>query len=575
MHQLRDLSSHELWHDSLARSRKRRHNVYLGRRSHARRRSASTALTTAMLMGPVVQIAAAASPGSIGEEASQSSPANRAIAPKAFQGLLKIGSTGDAVAQVQRELGVTVDGIFGPQTDEAVRAFQSRNNLLIDGVVGQQTWGALFGGPAQASGASFEPRYEVSVSKANFVERAAVSSSGGDGELAKIELRDVQPEKGSGRRDSRAGEERSPAADGTVNTETVSDEPPRSEPTPVSTNCGSDRLGRPIRGGTVTGGFGEDRGSHRHAGLDIAAPTGTPVLAAACGVVTQLGAQSGYGNMVCIQHSSTLTTCYAHLSGYSTRLGERVHAGEVIGYVGCTGSCTGPHVHFETRVNGSPRDPNTYLSGRSRISGEPTVHGSGDGAQRSRTRAPNGEAGSQRASRHIARAAPADVEQQGTPVEQQQAIAESESAYTTPAATPAATPAPVEAPAPAPAPVEAPVEPAPAAAPVEAPVEPVAAPVEPAVEAAPIEPVAAPVEPVVAEPVAAAPVAAEPVAAEPVAAEPVATEPVAEPVAAEPVATQPAAAEPVAAEPAAEPVAAEPAAPAPTESAPAEPAPAG
>jgi Peptidase family M23/Putative peptidoglycan binding domain len=551
MHQLRDLSSHELWHDSLARSRKRRHNVYLGRRAHARRRSASTALTTAMLMGPVVQIAAAASPGSVSDEASQSSPANRAIAPKAFQGLLKVGSTGDAVAQVQRELGVTVDSIFGPQTDEAVRAFQGRNNLLIDGVVGQQTWGALFGGPAQASGASFEPRYEVSVSEANFVERAAVSDAGGGGDVAKIELRDVEPEKGSDRRDSNAGEERSPAADGTVNTETVSDEPRRSEPQTVNTNCGSDRLGRPLRGGTVTGSFGEDRGSHRHAGLDIAAPTGTPILAAACGVVTQLGAQSGYGNMVCIQHSSSLTTCYAHMSGFSTRLGERVHAGEVIGYVGCTGSCTGPHVHFETRVNGTARDPNTYLSGRSRISGEPTVHGSGDGTQRSRTRAANGEADSQRGSRHIAHAAPAEVEQQGTPAEQQQAVAEAET-YTAPVAAPA----PAVEPAPAPAPVEAapvPVE----AAPV--PVE--AAPVP--VEAAPVEPAPAPVPAVAAPAPAEAAPAPAPVEAAPVE---VAPEPVPAPVEAapaEPVAAEPAAAEPVAAEPAAEvpaePVAAEPA----------------
>ena len=99
--------------------------------------------------------------------------------------------------------------------------------------------------------------------------------------------------------------------------------------------------------------------------MDIAAPTGTPVRAAACGTVSLAGQQSGYGNIVCITHTSQFSTCYAHLSRFAVSSGTRVQQGQVIGYVGCTGSCTGPHLHFETRVGGTARDPSGYLGGAS------------------------------------------------------------------------------------------------------------------------------------------------------------------------------------------------------------------
>ena len=97
--------------------------------------------------------------------------------------------------------------------------------------------------------------------------------------------------------------------------------------------------------------------------MDIGASTGTPVRAAACGTVSLAGQQSGYGNIVCITHSSQFSTCYAHLSRFGVTSGAQVQQGQVIGYVGCTGSCTGPHLHFETRVNGTAQNPNTYLAG--------------------------------------------------------------------------------------------------------------------------------------------------------------------------------------------------------------------
>ena len=98
-----------------------------------------------------------------------------------------------------------------------------------------------------------------------------------------------------------------------------------------------------------------------HAGVDIAAPGGTPIRAAKAGRVVLAGWTGGYGNYTCIQHTGGLSTCYAHQSRYGTSNGASVSKGQVIGYVGCTGHCFGDHLHFETRINGSPVNPAGYL----------------------------------------------------------------------------------------------------------------------------------------------------------------------------------------------------------------------
>jgi Meckel syndrome type 1 protein len=110
--------------------------------------------------------------------------------------------------------------------------------------------------------------------------------------------------------------------------------------------CGSGRISSPIHGATETSPFGQ-RNGRPHEGVDLAAPTGTPVYAAACGVVSEAGQESGYGNIVCIDHGAGFSTCYAHLSRFGTSQGAHVNAGDVIGYVGSTGDATGPHLHFE------------------------------------------------------------------------------------------------------------------------------------------------------------------------------------------------------------------------------------
>lgn len=112
--------------------------------------------------------------------------------------------------------------------------------------------------------------------------------------------------------------------------------------------------------GSLSSGFGM-RWGRMHNGIDIAAPAGTPIRAAASGSVVQAGASSGYGNYTCIQHSGGVSTCYAHQSSIGVSQGASVSQGEVIGSVGCTGSCTGDHLHFEVHVNGSPVDPMGYL----------------------------------------------------------------------------------------------------------------------------------------------------------------------------------------------------------------------
>jgi murein DD-endopeptidase MepM/ murein hydrolase activator NlpD len=97
-----------------------------------------------------------------------------------------------------------------------------------------------------------------------------------------------------------------------------------------------------------------------HRGVDYAAPTGTPIRAAGDGKVSFRGVQGGYGNTIILQHGGNITTLYGHLSRFgNARNGARVNQGDVIGYVGSSGLATGPHLHYEYRVNGAHRNPRT------------------------------------------------------------------------------------------------------------------------------------------------------------------------------------------------------------------------
>ena len=530
----RDLASPELWTRSTERSRRRRELLPKGRREHNRKKHVSAVLATAVVAGPTAPIAAAQVSGDVSTAVAAESPANRAIEIREGGLPLQFGSEGELVAHVQKALEISADGIFGAETDAAVRSYQQSHGLDVDGIVGLATWGALFeqntASGASVGGSNVPP--EVQQRLEQTLERAGQDLSA-DGQ--------IDGDVGVGGTQPGSAPPASAPAPGTVTG-------PQSAPAPVGGGeaCGSSTIANPLRG-TVTSNFGP-RWGRTHEGMDIAAPTGTPVRAAACGTVSLAGQQGGYGNMVCITHTSQFSTCYAHLSRFGVSSGAQVRQGQVIGYVGCTGSCTGPHTHFETRVGGKATNPRTYLGGSSipgtRASAAGTSAVGGPDLPR--------ELLEQRRAGVKAAAEGAATSSGGVAfVPTEEFVAETEAAYRTDTTTESSTTTEAEtggetvttAPETAPAEpvaveteVAVPAEPVAVETEVAAPVEPVAvetevaAPAEPvAVEAevaAPAEPVAveaevaAPVEPVAVETEVAAP--AEPV--EPAPVEPVAVE---------------------------------------------------
>lgn len=118
--------------------------------------------------------------------------------------------------------------------------------------------------------------------------------------------------------------------------------------------------------GRITSSFGEREDPFNdqpafHPGIDIAAPYGTPVHATADGVVVFAGREEGYGRIVIIDDGFGISTCFAHLSGFNTAVGDQVLRDEVIGYVGDSGWSTGPHLHYEVRIDNTPVNPWRYM----------------------------------------------------------------------------------------------------------------------------------------------------------------------------------------------------------------------
>jgi murein DD-endopeptidase MepM/ murein hydrolase activator NlpD len=128
---------------------------------------------------------------------------------------------------------------------------------------------------------------------------------------------------------------------------------------------GAPRLAMPVIGRASSGyGMRNDPIKHaeiNHPGFDLAAPTGTPVTAAAGGTVTHAGPAGTYGNLVTIKHDNGYETRYAHLSHVEIKEGAKVEPGQLVGEVGTTGYSTGPHLHFEVRHDGQAIDPAPLL----------------------------------------------------------------------------------------------------------------------------------------------------------------------------------------------------------------------
>ncbi len=128
----------------------------------------------------------------------------------------------------------------------------------------------------------------------------------------------------------------------------------------------------PVDGVALTSSFGMRwhpvlGGRHMHKGVDLASPIGTPVHASADGIVERADWFSSYGLYVALEHGGNIETRYGHMSRLAVAAGQQVHKGDVIGYVGTTGRSTGPHLHYEVRVNGEAVNPIPYMQGASQI----------------------------------------------------------------------------------------------------------------------------------------------------------------------------------------------------------------
>jgi murein DD-endopeptidase MepM/ murein hydrolase activator NlpD len=135
----------------------------------------------------------------------------------------------------------------------------------------------------------------------------------------------------------------------------------KAEQSALSSRRGGGSLFKPTSG-RLTSGFGQ-RWGRLHKGIDLANSVGTPIYAADSGKVIFAGTSRGYGNFIQIDHgSSGLITCYGHLKSFDVSAGEVVRRGQLIAHMGSTGNSTGPHLHFEVRVNNAPQNPIKYLS---------------------------------------------------------------------------------------------------------------------------------------------------------------------------------------------------------------------
>jgi Meckel syndrome type 1 protein len=350
------------------------------RRNAPRQKGVTLAAGAAILASPVLTVASVASASSARPGVTKAEIAKKAVvvgSDRSSTALLSSGDTGEAVAAVQAELRIVADGIFGPQTEGAVKDFQLAQRMTVTGIVDAKTWAALFASNVrfyEDATASASASADAGAESVEVVFTESEPPAGGPDPHEHAALGDevVEPHADGAPAPS-AGTAPAPAADAPASPPAAAEPQPVAQPKRVpaaGSGCTADgRLVAPFKG-TVTSPYGQDRGSYAHSGLDIAAPTGTPVRAAQCGTVSVSGTQSGYGTMVCIRHAGETTTCYAHMSQRDVSVNEYVRAGQKIGEVGCTGRCTGPHTHFEVRQGGTAQNPTPYLEGSRTVGGK-------------------------------------------------------------------------------------------------------------------------------------------------------------------------------------------------------------
>jgi hypothetical protein len=240
----------------------------------------------------------------------------------------------------------TIDGVKGAGTTAAVKRFQRRAGLPVDGVVGAKTRKALgsFGRHLLGSRPLRRGQSGWDVAALQFLLAwhgfPSSTIDGGLGSHTDRALRHFQRWAGI-------------VPDGIAGPSTIAAlrKPPATCPLP---------LAWPLKG--PIGSPFAPRGDRFHEGIDIVAPQGTPVDAAAPGRVTYAAfAAGGWGNLVVVVHSDGVRTLYAHLSAFAVHRGESVATGTRLGLVGATGDATGPHLHFEVRLRGAAVDPRSAL----------------------------------------------------------------------------------------------------------------------------------------------------------------------------------------------------------------------
>ena len=281
-----------------------------------------------------------------------------------------------ALKAVHRYHGA-IDGLAGPGTEGALKSFQRRHHLAADGVAGPQTLRALGrrGQPRLGSRVMGPGMRGWDVAALQFMLRRRGFSSGSvDGGYGPNTTASVRRFQSAARLgvDGRAGPStlsalRHHRASGGSGSSGSSGS--GSTLGSTGTPSGAVRFLRPLNV-PIGEGFGYPPGHHgaRHDGVDFPAPMGTPIGAAGVGTVISAGWNSGgYGNLTIIQHRLGYETYYAHQSRIAVSVGQRVSGGTRIGYVGSTGHSTGPHLHFEVRLNRTPVNPVPLLLARSSL----------------------------------------------------------------------------------------------------------------------------------------------------------------------------------------------------------------
>src|SRR4051794_16195963 len=254
----------------------------------------------------------------------------------------------------------SIDGIAGPRTKGAVKSFQRRHHLTADGVAGPQTRKALGrrGSPLLGTRVMHVGTRGWDVAALQFMLRrrgfSTGSVDGGYGPNTRTAVGRFQTAAGL-HVDGAAG----PGTIGALRHHTQRRTSTTTGSSGSGTPSGPVRFLRPVNGAIGEGfGYPPGHGGARHDGIDFPEPMGTPIGAAGVGTVVSAGWNSGgYGNLTIIQHRLGYQTWYAHQSSIAVSVGQRVAGGVRIGYVGSTGHSTGPHLHFEVRLNGTPINP--------------------------------------------------------------------------------------------------------------------------------------------------------------------------------------------------------------------------